>query len=211
MMLLLLLISCLGAQAASPAHKAPVVLLEAEQFANLGGWVVDQQFMDQMGSPYLLAHGLGEPVRDAETTVRLPVAGKYRAWVRTRDWVAPWKVPGAPGRFKVLVNGKALSATFGTEGAAWHWQDGGTVKVSREAKVTLHDLTGFEGRCDAVLFSKEMSFTPPNDLPTLAALRRGGSYDLGGAINLPPDLRVGDIVAELEPQPVGRLDLKAAP
>jgi hypothetical protein len=62
MMLLLLLISCLGVQAASPPHKAPLVLLEAEQFANLGGWVVDQQFMDQMGSPYLLAHGLGEPV-----------------------------------------------------------------------------------------------------------------------------------------------------
>ena len=73
------------------------------------------------------------------------------------------------------------------------------------------DSTGFEGRCDAVLFSKEMSFTPPNDLPALAALRRGGSYDLLAGINLPPELRVGDIVAELEPQPVGRLDLKAAP
>jgi hypothetical protein len=193
MMLLLLLLSCLGVQAASPARKAPVVLLEAEQFAKLGGWLVDQQFMDQMD---LLAHGLGEPVRDAETTAQFPAAGKYRVWVRTRDWVAPWKAPGAPGRFKVLVNGKPLSATFGTEGAAWHWQDGGTVKVGREAKVTLHDLTGFEGRCDAILFSKEMSFTPPNDLPTLAALRRqalglpeapedGGSYDLvviGGGI-----------------------------
>ena len=146
MMLLLLLFSCLGALAASPVPRTPVVLLEAEQFANHGGWLVDQQFMDQMGSPYLLAHGLGEPVRDAETTARFPTAGKYRVWVRTRDWVAPWKAPGAPGRFKVLVNGKPLSATFGTEGAAWHWQDGGTVKVSREAKVALHDLTGFEGR-----------------------------------------------------------------
>ena len=38
------------------------VLLEAEQFADLGGWDLDQQSMDQMGSPYLLAHGLGVPV-----------------------------------------------------------------------------------------------------------------------------------------------------
>ena len=45
-----------------------MVLVEAEQFADLGGWVVDQQFMDQMGSPYLLAHGLGVPVRDATTS-----------------------------------------------------------------------------------------------------------------------------------------------
>src|SRR5512139_758121 len=41
------------------------VLLEAEHFADLGGWEVDQQSMDVMGSPYLLAHGLGVPVKDA--------------------------------------------------------------------------------------------------------------------------------------------------
>jgi hypothetical protein len=220
MMLLLLLLPCLGALAASPARQAPVVLLEAEQFANLGGWLVDQQFMDQMGSPYLLAHGLGEPVRDAETTARFPAAGKYRVWVRTRDWVAPWKAPGAPGRFKVLVDGKPLSATFGTEGADWHWQDGGTVKVGREAKVALHDLTGFEGRCDAVLFARDVGFTPPNDLPSLAALRRqalglpeapedGGSYDLvvvgGGIAGTSAALsaaRLGLKVALLQDRPV---------
>ncbi len=128
--------------------------------------------MDQMGSPYLLAHGLGEPVRDAETTVQFPAAGNYRVWVRTRDWVAPWKAPGAPGRFKVLVNGKPLGATFGTEGAEWHWQDGGTVKVGREAKVALHDLTGFEGRCDAILFASDLGFRPPNEPSALAAFRR---------------------------------------
>ena len=193
---LLLLLSALGALTAKPAREAPLVLLEAEQFANLGGWVVDQQFMDQMGSPYLLAHGLGEPVRDAETAVQFPAAGNYRVWVRTRDWVAPWKAPGAPGRFQVLVNGKPLSTTFGTEGAGWHWQDGGTVSVSREAKVALHDLTGFEGRCDAILFARDLGFKPPNEPSALAAFRRqalglpeapedGGSYDLivvGGGI-----------------------------
>ncbi len=37
-------------------------LVEAEGFDDPGGWVVDQQFMDQMGSPMLLAHGMGQPV-----------------------------------------------------------------------------------------------------------------------------------------------------
>lgn len=68
-------------------------LIEAESFANLGGWVIDQQSMDEMGSPYLLAHGLGEPVADATTVVKFERRGKYRLWVRTRDWVAPWKTP----------------------------------------------------------------------------------------------------------------------
>ena len=64
------------------------VLIEAESFQNKGGWVVDQQFMDVMGSPYLMAHGLGIPVEDATTTVSFPETGKYFLFVRTRNWVA---------------------------------------------------------------------------------------------------------------------------
>jgi hypothetical protein len=171
-----------------PAH-AQQVLLEAEQFAHLGGWDLDQQSMDTMGSPYLLAHGLGVPVKDAVTTAKFPAPGTYRVWVRTRDWVATWNAPGAPGKFQVLVNGKPLAETFGTKGAEWHWQEGGRVEVSGEARIALHDLTGFEGRCDAVLFTQDAAFNPPNDLAALTQFRRtllglpnepadGGSYDL---------------------------------
>src|SRR5258707_15418482 len=101
-----------------------MILIEAEQFLSFGGWVLDQQFMDQMGSPYLLAHGIGMPVADAKTTFTPPRAGTYHVWVRTFDWVAPWGAAGAPGRFQALVNGKTLSTIFGTEGAEWHWQNG---------------------------------------------------------------------------------------
>lgn len=190
--------SCLAAMALALAMHAGAqdVLLEAEQFTETGGWDVDQQFMDQMGSSYLLAHGLGVPVRDAVTKVTFPAPGSYRVWVRTRDWVAPWKAPGAPGKFQVLLNGKPLATTFGTEGEDWHWQDGGTLELSGVTTVALHDLTGFEGRCDAVLFCKDAEFRPPNELAALTAYRRktlglpekpddGGSYDLvvvGGGI-----------------------------
>ena len=83
-----------GAMGADQAKQA-VVLAEAEAFGQRGGWVVDQQFMDEMGSPFLLAHGLGAPVADANTTVPLPGAGTYRVWVRTRDWVWMSKAPGS--------------------------------------------------------------------------------------------------------------------
>jgi len=162
-----------SARGAQDAPSPPLVLLEAEAFDKLGGWVLDQQFMDQMGSPYLLAHGLGVPVEDAVARVTLPAAGKYRVWVRTRDWVAPWKAAGAPGRFQLLVAGKALPTVFGTEGAVWHWQDGGTVDVGgQNVTVALHDLTGFEGRCDAILFAADASFVPPNKDPEMTAFRR---------------------------------------
>ena len=41
------------------------LFVEAESFSVKGGWQVDQQFMDVMGSPYLLAHGAGVPVEEA--------------------------------------------------------------------------------------------------------------------------------------------------
>ncbi|MEI8290066.1 MAG: FAD-dependent oxidoreductase [Verrucomicrobiota bacterium] len=163
--------------------------MEAEQFADLGGWDLDQQSMDQMGSPYLLAHGLGIPVKDAVTQVTFPSAGKYRVWVRTRDWVAPWKAPGAPGKFQLLLDGKPLAETFGTKNADWHWHDGGLVQVGANATVALHDLTGFEGRCEAILFCKDTTFQPVNDVVALKKFRRallglpdqpddGGEFDL---------------------------------
>ena len=49
--------------------------LEAEAFENLGGWVIDQQSVEQMGSPYLMAHGLGVPVADACTTFEVAEEG----------------------------------------------------------------------------------------------------------------------------------------
>ena len=184
------------AMACASAGRAGQVLLEAEQFDDPGGWQVDQQFMDEMGSPFLLAHGLGVPVKDAVTTAHFGEPGRYRVWVRTRDWVAPWHAPGAPGKFQVWVDGVPLKATFGTQGAAWAWQDGGSVEVGAEARIALHDLTGFEGRCDAVIFSRDEAFVPPNGGAELAAFRRaaqglpatpddGGSFDLvvvGGGV-----------------------------
>ena len=92
---------------------------------------------------------------------------------------------------KLLVDGKPLRATFGTEGAEWHWQDGGTVKVGREATVALHDLTGFEGRCDAVLFCRRPGFPaaerpggaggfPPAGIGSAGTAARGRQLRSGG-------------------------------
>ena len=194
----LLLLGNLAAlpSAAAPANKVPTILLEAEQFDDCGGWDTDQQFTDQMGSSYLLAHGLGVPVKDAVTSLKVAVPGNYRVWVRTRDWVAPWHAPGTPGKFQVLVNGTALTETFGTTGALWHWQNGGSVALSAAATVALHDLTGFEGRCDAIVFSADPGFTPPDEATALTGFRRaalglsavpddGGMFDLvvtGGGV-----------------------------
>ena len=70
--------------------KADNIFIEAESFDNKGGWVLDNQSMKQMGSSYLLAHGLGIPVKNASTKFQIENKGKYRIWVRTRNWIKKW-------------------------------------------------------------------------------------------------------------------------
>jgi hypothetical protein len=150
-----------------------IVFVEAESFEQPGGWKLDTQFINIMGSPYMLAHGLGKPVDDASTTVAFPEVGEYSVFVRTKDWVARWNAPGTPGKFRLVVDGKPLAETFGTKGADWHWQSGGKVSIDKkEVKLALRDLAGFGGRCDAILFAKDSAYTPPNSNDPHAAWRK---------------------------------------
>ena len=203
------------------ACSQETVFVEAESFDEHGGWMLDQQFMDLMGSPFLLAHGMGTPVDDAVTKVKFPKPGAYQVWVRTRDWVAPWKAKGAPGKFQLIVDDKPLQTVFGTEGEAWHWQNGGTVQVDdAEIELRLRDLTGFEGRCDAICFSQRKDWEPPHDLGDLKQFRRqilglpenpidAGSFDLvvvgGGVAGVSASVsaaRLGLTVALIQDRPV---------
>lgn len=161
------------------------LLVEAEGFDSHGGWSLDQQFMQTMGSPYLLAHGLGKPVPDAVTTVDFKSTGKYRMWVRTMDWVpGNWK---SPGRFQVILDGVTVEKEFGTL-AGWQWQDAGMVDVKKKSvQIKLHDLTGFEGRCDAIFFSNDPAVKPVNFDAADPSVNRKWRNKLLGLPDTPPD------------------------
>jgi hypothetical protein len=172
------------------------IFAEAESFQHKGGWVVDPQFVEQMGSPYLLAHGMGKPVEDASTTVKIQTAGLYHVWVRTKNWA-----PGnwdAPGRFNVLIDGKKLKYQLGLKAgwnweyageihgkklkyqlglkAGWNWEYAGEIQLAQgNLTLQLHDLTGFEGRCDAVYMTLSGKENLPNDLAELKKWRAGKS------------------------------------
>ncbi len=144
--------------AATDVRTLSGILVEAEDFDHFGGWVVDSQFETQMGSPYLLAHGLGRPVVDATTVLTVAQAGDYEVWVRAKDWVPSHH----PGRFTLSINGVALDVEFGANGKDWSWQSGGRVSLPQgEVTLALHDLTGFDGRCDAIYFCLDGA-EPPN-------------------------------------------------
>ena len=203
---------------AIPAPAANVVWLETEKFKDLGGWTNDAQFIDQMGSPFLLAIGLEGAVKDATTTATIPTEGKYRVWVRCRDWTPEF----SPGRFQVGIGGKPLERVFGqTKQKDWVWEDGGTLQLTKgETEVRLKDLTGHYGRCDVIVLTDDPDFTPPDELKAIAALREkhGGvsaeakrmpSYDtvvvgggLAGTMAAIAAARMGSKTALIQNRPV---------
>ncbi|MGM9757519.1 MAG: FAD-dependent oxidoreductase [Candidatus Cryptobacteroides sp.] len=162
------------------------VLVEAESFAETGGWKIDQQFMDQMGSPYLIAHGMGVPVEDAVTSVRLPSKGKWQVYARTYNWTSPWYDGEGPGCFRISADGNELETVIGSTGTGWEWQRAGEIDVKeKNIKLCLRDLSGFDGRCDAILLCKDL----PQDSRQCDIVREklqaksehrknAGSYDL---------------------------------
>ena len=175
--------------------SATGIFLEAESFSVKGGWVVDQQFMDLMGSPYLMAHGMGVPVSDATTSVCIPEKGEWHIYVRTFNWTSPWTAEDGPGAFTLKVGNKSIKTVLGTKGDSWQWQYAGKVNLKAgETSVSLCDMSGFNGRCDAVYMTMDISDVPPSDPEELKTFRRSrlelaapqtASYDfvvVGGGI-----------------------------
>lgn len=147
------------------------VYVAASTFEEKGGWTADPQFMEQMGSSYLLAHGLGQPVNDARTRFTVPQEGTYHLYVRTRNWTACWSDKPTPGVFRIRIDDREIATPFGDGACAWHWQAGGSIFLTEGThRLTLHDTTGFDARCDAILLTS-VDRRPDDSLETLFALR----------------------------------------
>ena len=144
--------------------RAGGIFIECESFFDKGGWVLDQQFIDEMGSSYLLAHGMGKQVADASTTVNIPAEGLYTVWARTYNWTSPWSEKPGPGKFQIKIGKKILKPVLGSTGKCWEWQNAGQIRLKAgQTTLALHDLTGFEGRCDAVYLTSDGD-VPPADM-----------------------------------------------
>ncbi|MDR3297033.1 MAG: FAD-dependent oxidoreductase, partial [Prevotellaceae bacterium] len=83
---------------------------------------------------------------------------------------------------------------FGSEGSAWLWQEAQVDIKGRKTQLALSDLTGFNGRCDAIYFTQDAAFAPPVDEAAMIDFRRrqtkivaksAGAFDLvvvGGGV-----------------------------
>ena len=75
----------------------------------------------------------------------------------------------------MLKIGDNYSHEFGASGEkGWKWVEGGTVRIDKnqEVKFELQDLTGFDGRCDAIFLTQDKNEMPPNDLTSMSQWRK---------------------------------------
>jgi hypothetical protein len=183
--LLILSLSCSGFAAGA------TLLVEAETFAEKGGWMVDTQFIESMGSPYLIAHGMGTPVADASSKVEIPEDGGYKVWVRTLDWSERMGRAEGAGRFRMEVDGKPLGGELGKGKPEWEWELVGSADLKAgSSTLTLKDGSGFNGRVDAVILSNEPGFIPP----AVGKLAERTAWKIDGAPEMAGDLEGFDLV-----------------
>ena len=157
-----------------PARKIREVVpgflwADAGDFQDYGGWAFDTQHFGFMGSSYLIAHGAGRPVDPARLTIPAVEAGRYRLWVRSRDWVPVH----SPGHFKLSMNGKDAGKAFGASGRdGWVWEDGGVHELGAgKLMIEMRDLTGFFGRCSSLILTRELDYEPPGEMEAFRAER----------------------------------------
>lgn len=152
------------------------LFIEAESLTHRGGWVVDTASFETIGSAYLCAHGMGVPVPDACGSFCVATGGRYRIYALTRDWGAVWSLPDPLGKFKIIVDGADTGTTLGTNGAEWAWQLACELNLlAGSHTIALHDLTGFNARCDAIYIT-DSDVPPRNGRDEVAALRRELSW-----------------------------------
>ena len=133
--------------------------IEAEDFLTKNNWITELE----ENNIVLKGFTSTDSSRDstdlkASTKIEVKTAGKYRLWVRARDFSA---VP-AIRKFKVLINGKAAPSEFGTHRKeGYFWQDGGTFDLPAGAtSIDLYDSSQYYARCDKMLLTTDLNFVP---------------------------------------------------
>ena len=147
------------------------VWLDSTDFENRGGWALETQFVRSVGSAYLIACDVpGEPVKDAVATFQTPESGKYRVFVRTKNW---HPCADAPGQLQIKLDDATLPNICGKMPThRWYWEIAGDMDLeSGTHTLSLHDLTGWLTRCAAVIITNDFDFVPSPEIERLQALR----------------------------------------
>ncbi len=145
------------------------IWIDAVDFAERGGFLLETQFVREMGQAYLLADGVGEAVAPAATTFLVKKEGLYRIWVRTKNWCPDH----APDGLTLLVDGTPSPHVCGKmHRNGWYFEIGGEFSLlAGEHRLEVRDLNGWFGRFACVILTNDYDFLPSSERETLERQR----------------------------------------
>ncbi len=86
------------------------VFIEAGSFDEFGGWILDTQFIEIMGSTYLMAHGLGKPVHSSGYWGTWAwEGGYYRHPINDLEYIRDWNFRAVFGAWNAVKNKEKAS------------------------------------------------------------------------------------------------------
>ena len=138
------------------------IWIDAIEFDDYGGFILDTQFVREMGQSYLLAKGIGDPVGPASVKFTVKEDGMHRFWIRTKNWCNGYD----PDGIVLAVDGQKYNYVCGTmQVDHWYWEVAGDFELTKgEHTIEINDTTGWFGRFAAVIVTNDFDFTPSPEL-----------------------------------------------
>lgn len=142
------------------AAGAKTFLLDAELLEMRGGWQRHEE-KEPAGAKGFLVASADPSKAPAAGAVEIPHAGKWRVWVRTKDFAQD-----RPGTrlFTIRLGGAVLGKKFGGHGLAgdqgWAWEDGGVSELTAGPLLVGLGEARIAARCESILFTDNLGYTP---------------------------------------------------
>ena len=145
------------------------IWIDAVEFDHYGGFILETQFVREMGQPYLMANGVGEAVAPASVAFCVREGGMHRLFVRTKNWCTEHM----PDGLILEVDGvRSEHVCARMHVRDWYFEIGGDFDLAAGTHtLKIHDTTGWFGRFACVVITNDYDFMPSRELLALKRQR----------------------------------------
>ena len=141
------------------------IFIDAVDFDDYGGFILETQFVREMGQPYLMANGVGEEVKPASVEFSVKESGMYRFFIRTKNWCEEH----APDGLVMEVDAERsphVSSLMRVKD--WYFEIGADFFLTEgNHTLKIYDTTGYFARFACVIITNDYDYTPPKEISRL--------------------------------------------
>ena len=145
------------------------IWIDATEFEDYGGFILETQFVREMGQAYLMANGVGQAVAPATVTFHTAEEGYYRVYIRTKNWLPDYN----PDSIVIEIDGLRSKHVCGEAHVRdWYFEIGGDFALKRGTHtLKIYDTKGWFARFACVVITNDYDFTPSKEIRMLKKQR----------------------------------------